>query len=121
MFQGLLEKEMIDSFNIPYYAPTPKEVENEVAIEGSFVVDGVEAFDIDWDGGDSSTIITESSGDRVAKTIRAVVEPMFGSHFHLGPELMDELFRRFTIFVDDCFSKRRYKFTNLVVSLIKKY
>ncbi|KAL4582780.1 hypothetical protein LXL04_007339 [Taraxacum kok-saghyz] len=118
---GLLEKEMIDSFNTPYYAPTPKEVENEVAIERSFVVDGVEAFDIDWDGGDSSTIITESSGDRVAKTMRAVVEPMFGSHFHLGPELMDELFRRFTTFVNDCFSKRRYKFTILVVSLIKKY
>ncbi|KAL4582785.1 hypothetical protein LXL04_007344 [Taraxacum kok-saghyz] len=117
---GLLEKEMIDSFNIPYYAPTPKEVEHEVANEGSFVVDGFEAFEIDWDVGDSSTIIKESSGHRMAKTMRAGLEPMFGSHFHLGPELMDELFRRFAIIIDDCFSKRRHKFPNLVFSLIKK-
>ncbi|KAI3513240.1 hypothetical protein L1887_20568 [Cichorium endivia] len=118
-FDGLVEKEMIDSFNAPYYAPSPEEVELEVEKEGSFVVDGVEAFEIEWDGGDSSAL-KESSGDRVAKTIRAVVEPMFESHFCLGAEMMDELFQRYAKMVDDCFSERILKYTNLVISFMKK-
>ncbi|CAH1419918.1 unnamed protein product [Lactuca virosa] len=116
---GIVEKEMIDSFNAPYYAPSPKEVEREVDKEGSFVVCGVKAFEIEWDVSDSRTL-KESTGDRVAKTIRAVVEPMLESHFHLGTDMMDDLFRRYATIIDDCRSERRFKYTNLVISFIKK-
>ncbi|XP_071733219.1 probable jasmonic acid carboxyl methyltransferase 2 [Rutidosis leptorrhynchoides] len=116
---GLVKKEMIDSFNAPYYAPSLKEVQCEVEKEGSFVVDGVETFEIEWDDGDSSGF-NESSGNRVAKTIRAVVEPMLHSHFHMGPVIMDELFRRYANIIDDCFFERRLKYTNLVISFLKK-
>ncbi|XP_071733220.1 probable jasmonic acid carboxyl methyltransferase 2 [Rutidosis leptorrhynchoides] len=116
---GLVEKEMIDSFNFPYYAPSPEEMKFEVEKEGSFVVDGVETFEIEWDNGDSDDL-NESSGNRVAKTIRAVVEPMLDSHFHLGPEMMDELFRRYSNIIDEYCLKKIFSFTLLVISFMKK-
>ncbi|KAI7734932.1 hypothetical protein M8C21_019820 [Ambrosia artemisiifolia] len=116
---GLVDKEKIDSFNAPYYAPSPEEVRREVEIEGSFVVVDVEAFEIEWDDGDWSSHKI-SSGNRVAKTIRAVVEPMLETHFHLGPGIMDELFRRYAKIIDDCFSERKLKYINLVISFMRK-
>lgn len=115
----MVEKEKIDSFNAPYYAPSPQEVQCEVEKEGSFLVDGVQAFEIEWDG-DYSSDLKESSGKRVAKTIRAVVEPMLETHFRLGLENMDELFRRYAKIIDDCFSETRVKYINLVISFMKK-
>ncbi|KAK1427299.1 hypothetical protein QVD17_15982 [Tagetes erecta] len=115
---GFVEKEKIDSFNAPYYAPSPEEVKHEVENEGSFVMDGVDAFEIEWDDGDSSDLKL-SSGNRVAKTIRAVVEPMLESHFRLGPEIMDELFRRYSNIIDDCFSETKFKYVNLVISFMR--
>ncbi|GFZ10350.1 jasmonic acid carboxyl methyltransferase [Actinidia rufa] len=100
--EGLVEEEKIDSFNAPYYAPCPEELKSVVKTEGSFVVDQLETFEIDWDGGVSSNSISEahktdlekfSSGQRVAKTIRAVVESMLESHF--GKQIMDDLFYSF--------------------------
>ncbi|KVH98423.1 SAM dependent carboxyl methyltransferase [Cynara cardunculus var. scolymus] len=116
---GLVEKESIDSFNAPYYAPSQEEVEHEVEKEGSFVIHSVEAFEIAWDDGDSSGL-KESSGTRVAKTIRAVVELMIENHFHLHAETMDVLFRRYAKIVDDCFSETRLHYTNLLIYLVKK-
>ncbi|KAI3684880.1 hypothetical protein L6452_34107 [Arctium lappa] len=116
---GLVEKENIDSFNIPYYAPSLEEVQYEVEKEGSFIIDCVEAFELEWDGGDSSGL-KESRGTRVAKCIRAVVEPMFESHFRLQAETMDELFRRYTKIIDDCFSQRRLHYICLLISFVKK-
>ena len=125
--QGLVEEEKIDSFNVPYYAPCPEELKSVVKTEGSFVVDRLESFEIDWDGGVSSNSISEahktdletfSSGQRVAKTIRAVVESMLESHF--GKQIMDDLFYRYSAIVDDHLSKNRTKYINLVVSFTKK-
>ncbi|KAD6119107.1 hypothetical protein E3N88_10378 [Mikania micrantha] len=118
--EGLVEKEKIDSFNAPYYAPSPQEVKHEVENDGSFVVEGVEAFKIEWDDGGSSDHVMLSSGNRVAKTIRAVVEPMLETHFHLEHELMDELFRRYAKIIDDCFTRKKLKYTNLVISFMRK-
>ncbi|XP_076881786.1 putative jasmonic acid carboxyl methyltransferase 2 [Bidens hawaiensis] len=115
---GLLEKEKIDSFNAPYYAPSLEEVAREVEYDGSFVVDGAETFEIKWDDGDKSEF-NISSGYRVAKTIRAVVEPMLESHFDLRPELMDELFRRYAKIIDDCLSKTKLIYIILVISLMR--
>lgn len=116
---GVVKKEMIDSFNAPYYAPSPEEVKFLVEKEGSFLVDEIKAFEIEWDGGDSG-VLEDSSGKRVAKTIRAVVEPMLAIHFDLEPVMMDELFRRYAKIIDDCFSETRLKYTNLVISFLKK-
>ncbi|CAK7346332.1 unnamed protein product [Dovyalis caffra] len=119
--EGLVEEEKVDSFNAPYYAPSVEEMNLEIEKEGSFSVSRLEAFEIDWDGGVDvvcPTMATQSRGQRVAKTIRAVVESMLESHF--GKEIMDELFKRYGEMVEDYLSKTGTKYTNLVISLVRK-
>ncbi|KAK7383012.1 hypothetical protein VNO78_28677 [Psophocarpus tetragonolobus] len=121
--EGLVEEEKVDSFDAPYYAPCFEELKMEIEKEGSFMVDEHEAYEIDWDAGwelesDSTMGRPLSSGERVARTIRAVVESMLESHF--GCHIMDELFRRFAQMVEDHLSNTRTKYINLVISLIKQ-
>lgn len=120
--EGLIEEEKLDSFNAPYYAPCPEEVKIEIQKEGSFVIDRLDPFEIDWDGGveelTNTMSLPPSRGQRVAKTIRAVVESMFELHF--GKGIMDLLFTRYADMVDDYLCKNRTKYINLVISIIKK-
>ncbi|KAE9600107.1 hypothetical protein Lal_00045648 [Lupinus albus] len=119
--EGLVEEEIVDSFNAPYYAPCMEEMKLEIEKEGSFMVDYHEPYEIDWDGGTKSwsgSLGMLSSGERVARTIRAVVEPLFESHF--GSHIMDELFRRYGELVEDHLSKNRTKYINLVITLVKR-
>ncbi|KAH7850552.1 hypothetical protein Vadar_034758 [Vaccinium darrowii] len=44
--EGLVEEEKIDSFNAPYYAASPEEIEFVVETDGSFLVDRLETFEI---------------------------------------------------------------------------
>ncbi|OMO75217.1 SAM dependent carboxyl methyltransferase [Corchorus olitorius] len=122
--EGLIEEEKLDSFNAPYYAPSAEEIKVEIQKEGSFVIDRLEAFEIDWDGGAVSDVHTAQGklmiGQRVAKTIRAVVESMLESHFAIGPDLMDDLFCRYADIVGNHLSKTRTKYIDFVISLIKK-
>ncbi|KAM1223572.1 hypothetical protein ACFX10_042429 [Malus domestica] len=113
--ESLVEEEKVDSFNAPYYAPSEEELKFELEKEGSFTIDRLEAFEIDWDGG--AEISAGASGQRVAKTVRAVVEWMIESHF--GKDIMDDLFRRYSVLVADHLSKSRTKHINLVVSVIR--
>ncbi|XAR61732.1 Jasmonate O-methyltransferase [Bertholletia excelsa] len=118
--QGHMEEEKIDSFNAPFYAPSLEEVKAAVETEGSFAIDRLEAFEVDWDGGVAAmnAVDSESSGRRVAKTIRAVVEPMLESHF--GGHVMDDLFRIYGEIVDAYMSKTKLKFIDVLVSLSRK-
>ncbi|XP_050366461.1 probable jasmonic acid carboxyl methyltransferase 2 [Argentina anserina] len=132
---GLVAEEKVDSFNAPYYAPCAEELKLELQKDGSFILDRLEAFEIDWDGGadvvdDHQAIpvngyesvdydqMVAKRGNRVAKTIRAVVESMIEAHF--GTEIMDELFRRYAELVTNHLSKTRTKYINLVISLIRR-
>ncbi|KAH0660076.1 hypothetical protein KY290_029626 [Solanum tuberosum] len=120
--QGLVEEEKIDSFNAPYYAPCPEEVKIAVENEGSFMIDRIETFEIEWDARVSSNSsedkILLSRGQQVAKTIRAVVESMVENHF--GNEIMDDLFSVYGDLVDDYIYKKKAVYVNLVVSLKRK-
>jgi len=83
------------------------------------MVDSHEAYEIDWDDGiELQSDDTMTSGERVAKTIRAVVESML--EYHFGSHIMDELFQRFAKLVEDHLSKTRTKYINLVISLVKR-
>lgn len=79
------------------------------------------AYEIDWDGevekNSDDSLGMESSGERVARTIRAVVESMLESHF--GNHIMDELFRRYAKLVTNHLSKTGTKYIDLVISLVK--
>ncbi|XP_024042875.1 jasmonate O-methyltransferase-like [Citrus clementina] len=120
--ERLIEEEKLDSFNAPYYAPCPEELKMAIQKEGSFIIDRLGHFEIDWDGGveelTNTTLLPLSRGQRVAKTVRAVVESMFELHF--GKGIMDLLFARYAEMVDDYLSKNRAKYINLVISIIKK-
>lgn len=115
--EGLVEEEKIDSFNAPYYAPCPEEIKFVVQAEGSFKIDHLETFEFYWEDQMKAEFEKLSSGQRVAKTIRAVVESMLECHF--GREIMDDLFRRYAEIVDGHLSKNRAKYIDLIVSLIK--
>lgn len=112
----------MDSFNAPYYAPCVEELKIVIEKEGSFMVDSHEAYEIDWDDGtellSENVLETVSSGERVAKTVRAVVESMLKYHF--GSHIIDELFQRYAKLVEDYLSKTRTKYINLVISLVKQ-
>lgn len=112
--QGLIPEEKVDTFNVPYYAPCAEEVKLEIQKDGSFIVDRLEVFEIDGDGrGD-----TLSSGQRVAKTIRAVAESMLESHF--GRDIMDDLFLRYAKIVDNHLSKTTTNYISLVASILRR-
>lgn len=118
----MVEEEKIDSFNAPYYAPCMEEVKRETEKEGSFIIDRFEAFEVEWDGFASEAengLKFLSRGQRVAKTIRAVVETMLESHF--GGHIMDALFDRYGAIVQHYLSNHRTKYTNLVISFVKKW
>lgn len=113
-----MEEEKVDTFNAPYYAPSAEELNLQIQKQGSFIMDRHEAFEINWDGDadQEHDQTVASSGKRVAKTIRAVVESMIEAHF--GKEIMDDLFRRYAELVSSHLSKSRTKYINLVISLV---
>ncbi|KAI3464924.1 hypothetical protein Pfo_021587 [Paulownia fortunei] len=126
--EGLVKEERIDSFNAPYYAPSAEEVRSVIEEEDSFIINHLEAFEVGWDEGSTTSnacvkydyeLEKLSRGQQVAKNIRAVVESMLESHF--GREIMDELFRRYGELVDVYFSKTRAKHINLVISVTRKF
>ncbi|MBA0700754.1 hypothetical protein Goari_022260, partial [Gossypium aridum] len=122
--EGLIEEDKVASFNAPYYAPCAEELKVEILKEGSFIIDRLEAFEVDWDGGAVADTHNEQGkmmvGERVAKTIRAVVESMLESHFRLGQDTMDVLFIKLAEIVGNHLSKTRTKYINFVISLVRK-
>ncbi|KAF9598980.1 hypothetical protein IFM89_033325 [Coptis chinensis] len=81
--QGILSKAQIDSFNIPVYSTTRKEMEDLVEINGCFTIEDM-----------APLIHMASDAEKCSKHLRAGMEGVFKEHF--GSEIMDELFDRLT-------------------------
>ncbi|KAJ3694321.1 hypothetical protein LUZ60_009801 [Juncus effusus] len=47
--EGLIDEEMVDSYNAPYYPPSMEEVTQEITKEGSFVIKKIEIFEASYD------------------------------------------------------------------------
>ncbi|KAG9444284.1 hypothetical protein H6P81_015624 [Aristolochia fimbriata] len=95
--RGLIEERELDAFNLPYYSASVEEVEDVVESEGSFDLNRVQTIQISWDGSEEDEEDDEgkekniSSGWKVAKGMRAVVEPLLLSHFgNTAALIMDE-------------------------------
>ncbi|KAJ4962682.1 hypothetical protein NE237_022621 [Protea cynaroides] len=121
--EGLIEEAKMDSFNLPFYMPSRREVEAIICGEGSFYLDGLEIFDINWDGSDDDDnkefkFNRFISGQKVAKLIRAVAESLIAYHF--GDAVIDVLFNRYVEYVSDHLSQEEGKSVNFVVSLRRK-
>ncbi|KAL4387396.1 hypothetical protein GQ457_09G028020 [Hibiscus cannabinus] len=121
--EGLIGDEKLESFDLPYYAATGEELRSVIEAEGSFELQRLEAFNMDWDD-----YIKKADGNRVldkaaraaiiARDIRAVGEPILASHF--GEDIMDDLFRRFEHDVLDYMEAHKCQYINIVMSLTKK-
>ena len=121
IFQGLIEAEKLDTFNLPYYAPTTEEVKKVIEIEGSFTLLKLEVLKMDWDSyikKANSGLDKQERATMIATDIRAVGEPILASQF--GEENMDNLFQRFKDVVLDHMEAEKCEYVNLVISLAKR-
>ncbi|XP_043700464.1 S-adenosyl-L-methionine:benzoic acid/salicylic acid carboxyl methyltransferase 1-like [Telopea speciosissima] len=119
--KGFIEEAKLDSFNMPYYISSRKELEGIICAEGSFYLDQFEIFDVNWDASDDDADNKECTFNRfitaqkVAQYVRAVIESLLACHF--GDVVMDVLFNRYMEYVTDHLSKEEGKLTSIVISL----
>lgn len=77
--------EDLELYNAPFYAPSLKEIEDEVMREGSFMVEYLDIFKDKVGSGDA-----KKDGVALAMAIRAIQESMLCHH--IGREAIDRLF-----------------------------
>nr|XP_043622390.1 benzoate carboxyl methyltransferase-like [Erigeron canadensis] len=124
--EGLVRESDIRSFNMPLYFPCEDEVRNVIEDEGSFSLDKLTNFHVNWDPYDTdytntndlSEPATHCHGTNTAKVLRAVTEPLLTSHF--GSFIIDDLFRRYGKHVAKHLAIKKTRHFNLAISLTKK-
>lgn len=89
-------------------------------MEGSFDVDTIKFFKVNWDERDNDDDDAYSSGKHIARTMRAVSEQMLVSHFQFGDHIVDYLFERYAYHLACHLLVQKGKFSNIVISLRKK-
>ncbi|XP_057790230.1 salicylate carboxymethyltransferase-like [Salvia miltiorrhiza] len=119
--EGVVEEEIVDSFNIPQYTPSPIEVKKEVENEGSFIITHLEASEISWaacSATNNDTANHKINAYNVAKCMRSVAEPLLVQHF--GQSIIDQLFVKYQNIIWDRMSKEDTKFINVTISMTKR-
>ncbi|KAM3323199.1 benzoate carboxyl methyltransferase-like [Capsicum chacoense] len=114
--EGLIEQAELDSFDYPFYAPYKDEVETIVQTEGSFYLDTIKLFQVNWDERDKDDDVcfdAYSSGKHVARTMRAVLEQMLVGHFQLGDSVVDSLFESYAYHLACHLLVQKGKFFNI--------
>ncbi|KAG2591052.1 probable methyltransferase TCM_000336 isoform X2 [Panicum virgatum] len=111
--QGVVEQEKVDAYNVPFYAPSIEEVEEEVRREGSFRLDYVQTYEISL----SSSGDAKEDGRTVSMAIRAIQESMLSHHF--GPDVVDALFHRYTELVTESMEREEVKSVQIGVVLTR--
>ncbi|WVZ16288.1 hypothetical protein V8G54_009270 [Vigna mungo] len=120
--EGLLEEKKLDFFDLPVYGVTAEEVRQVIEEEGSFVIQTLRTFNIGWDANlhedvDDSILDSKMKGEFVAKSMRAVFEPLLSVEF--GKDTTDELFKRFEKKVSLLFEFQTLEYTNVSLSMAK--
>ncbi|KAF5177859.1 Salicylate carboxymethyltransferase, partial [Thalictrum thalictroides] len=121
--EDLVEEAKLDSFNLPYYNPNGIELRNIIERDGSFHLDSLESFELNWDvmddpKNDDFIFCNITSGQNVAKSIRAVTEFILASHF--GEEIIEDLFHRYAEHVSEQLVTDKIRYINLVMCMTKK-
>lgn len=86
--QGLAEQEKVDAYDVPFYAPSLREIKEVVSKEGSFSLNCVRTYEATHGGSDA-----KRDGKMLAMTARAVHESMMSHHF--GPGIVEPLFHKY--------------------------
>lgn len=111
--QGLVEQAKVDTYNVPFYPPCIRDIEDEVRKEGSFRLDCARKYDCNTStGGDA-----KEAARVVSMAVRAVQESMLNYHF--GPDIMDMLFHKYAELITESMEKEDIKSVQLAVVLIK--
>ncbi|KAK6924394.1 SAM dependent carboxyl methyltransferase [Dillenia turbinata] len=111
-----IEGSDVDTFNLPYYNPCTEETKAIVQTEGSFNLDKLRTFELSWDPCNGDDIVV--SGRNVAKSIRAVAEPMLASHF--AGAIIDILFINYARRVTEHLALENTKHFNVAILLTRK-
>jgi hypothetical protein len=121
-WQGRVEKEKLDSFNLPFYVPSVDEVRDVIRQSQAFDVTHIQLFESNWDPHDDTedddgdlVLDGVQSGVNVAKSIRAVIGPLIAHHF--GEHVLDDLFELYAKNVAVHLQKVKTKYPVIVVSL----
>ena len=119
-WQGRVEKEKLDSFNLPFYAPSVDEVRDVIRQSEAFDINHIHLFESNWDPQDDlddGDLVLDSaqSGANVAQCIRAVIEPLVARHF--GEHILDDLFEIYARNVAAHLRKVKTKYPVIVLSL----
>lgn len=85
--EGIMEAEQLDSFNVPYYTPSPKEVQDVVEREGSFAIEHIDSFAVHVEG-------NLSIGEKLGRRIRVFTESIVAHHF--GEKTMEKIYDKLT-------------------------
>ncbi|TKY65388.1 7-methylxanthosine synthase 1 [Spatholobus suberectus] len=122
LLEGLIEEEKLDSFNIPMYDPTVQEIRHVIQEEGSFFLQRLEILILPWDegineGGDDSFLDGNIRAEYMAKTMRAIMEPLLSTKF--DAEVINELFIRFQKKIVQLMEVEKLEFSMLVISMTK--
>ncbi|KAH1068554.1 hypothetical protein GYH30_006217 [Glycine max] len=120
--EGLVEEEKLDFFDLPIYGPTAEEVGQVIEREGSFTLQTLKTIKIGWDANleeevDDGILDSKIRGEFIAKSIRAVLEPILSAEF--SEDIMDELFSRYANLVAQLIEVETLEYTNVVVTLTK--
>ncbi|RQP03311.1 hypothetical protein POPTR_019G022200v4 [Populus trichocarpa] len=121
--KGLVLEADIDTFNLPFYHPYEGEVREIIEMEGSFDINKLETFAINWDANDdinnnNFVFDKDQCGRNVANIIRAAAEPMLVSHF--GDDITDDLFKRYAEYVGEHLCVEKTKHIHIVFTMTKK-
>ncbi|KAK1435044.1 hypothetical protein QVD17_00802 [Tagetes erecta] len=113
--EGLVLESDIISFNLPIYYPHENELRNVIEEDGSFSLDNLSIFEVNVDQHDTDY---KSQGKNAAKSMRAVMEPLFTSHF--GSSIIDVLFKKYEKNAMECLATKEQRHLIIVVSFTKK-
>ncbi|KDP38130.1 hypothetical protein JCGZ_04773 [Jatropha curcas] len=85
--EGLICEALVDSFNIPLYCVTPKELTEPLEQSGCFSIERMDPTDCEFDPDNQPTEYT------IMMHFKSGLEPVITKHF--GAEIVNELFERF--------------------------
>lgn len=113
LVQEIVKQEKVDAYNVPFYAPSMAEIDDEVSREGSFTIDQIQTFEVDISSGDA-----EQDGRIISMAIRAIQESMIRHHF--GGEIIDTLFQIYTELLTESMGTEAAKSVQICVVLKRR-
>lgn len=108
----MIDEEKVNEYDVPFYAPSRKEIESEVLRDGSFTIESMETFELKTSTGDP-----KEDARITSMAVRAIQESMISHHF--GEEILDPLFQIYNGLLGEVMVKEETTSSHLLVVLKK--